>query len=109
AGITAAASSASPDPAGNWPTVVGGVSVTVAGLPATVIGLTPAPDITSTVNSYRVDFVVPDALAAGNNVPVTVTYLPANLSWVSTVNVVDSAPALVAAGGTAVGDALAED
>lgn len=95
------------DPTGNWPDQLGGMAVIIGGLPAKVISVTPAPEASLMSSSYAVDFAIPENVPRGAQIPLTVIYQPGNLTWSTTTGIQDSAPSLWAAGGMAVGDALA--
>lgn len=68
-----------PDPQGQSPTILSGVEVRVAGLPATIIALRRTGG-----DNYAVDFVVPaqaTPLALGARVPVVVRHAPSGAQW----------------------------
>lgn len=107
-GANAAPANARPNGQGQWPTVLSGVEVRVAGQAATVLAVRPGGG-----DSYSVDFVVPASVtpaALGARVPVVVRYTPSGAQWrLDGAELLDSAPALWGreAGGQSVPSALA--
>jgi uncharacterized repeat protein (TIGR01451 family) len=88
-------------PDGGWPTTLGGLDISVGGMPAVLLAIAPASTAAGG-EAYAVDFVVPDAAQTGTSVPVTVRHTSSSHAWDYKARILDNAPALWAANGTAV-------
>jgi uncharacterized protein (TIGR03437 family) len=92
-GANAAAADARLDGQGQWPTVLSGVEVRVAGQPATVLMIRRTGG-----DGYVIDFVVPAGVtpaAMGSRVSVVVRHLSSGAQWrVDSTELLESAPVL---------------
>lgn len=96
------------DAAGNWPTSLNGVTVSVGGHPAQVIAVTRNDDFTVSNPVYRVDFAVPVDAPVGAGITISVTHAFSGSAW-SALADIKTLPTLWATNGTPAGSALAQD
>jgi uncharacterized repeat protein (TIGR01451 family) len=94
-------------PDGGWPTTLGGLDISVGGIPAIIIAVASVSPAMG-VEAYAVDFVVPDAAQTGTSIPVTVRHTSSSRVWDYVAQILDNAPALWGANGMAEGQAVAQ-
>ena len=99
---------AQPDSNNTWPTSLGGVTVTVSGIPAQVIAVMPSPDFTASNPVYLVDFALPQGAPVGIGIPVRVTDAASGSSWSAPAEI-KPLPAIWASDGKSTGMAIAQD
>jgi uncharacterized repeat protein (TIGR01451 family) len=94
-------------PDGGWPTTLAGLDISVGGMPAIILAVASVSPVMG-VEAYAVDFVIPDAAQTGTSVPVTVRHPSSSRSWDYVAQILEIAPALWGANGTAEGQAVAQ-
>lgn len=94
-------------PSGGWPTTLAGLDISVGGMPAIILAVASA-SAAAGVETYAVDFVVPDAARTGDSIPVTVRHTSSSRAWDYVAQIRESAPALWGANDTAEGLGVAQ-
>lgn len=96
------------DAAGNWPTSLNGVTVSVGGRPAQVLAVTQSDGFTASNQVYRVDFAVPVDAPVGAGITITVIHASSGSTWSAPAEV-RALPCFWTNGGASSGAALAQD
>jgi uncharacterized repeat protein (TIGR01451 family) len=68
------------NPDEGWPTTLGGLDISVGGMPAVILAVASISPAMG-VEAYAVDFVMPDAAQTGTSVPVTVRHTSSSRAW----------------------------
>jgi len=98
---------AQPNPNGTWPDSLAGFKITIGPLTASIVALKLIQ--TSPSPLYAIDFIVPDNAPIGSQVPLTLTRRSIPTTWITTINLRQTAPALWSINGTANGPLLILD
>lgn len=92
---------AQPNANGTWPESLAGFRVQIATLSAPLVSVKRIE--TSNPPSYAIDFIIPDNVPIGNQVPFTLTQQTPSTTWTTTSSVRQAAPAFWSINGTANG------
>lgn len=88
--VNASAADARDDGQGNWPKALSGFEVLIGNQPSTLL------TVRRSGSTYTLDFVIPSqtTVTAGSPVPLTVRHAATGTQWMSSVELLERAPAL---------------